>query len=94
MCWKEIQKFSTIDEDQKDLLEERKANFVERFFNDESEEQINISGKIKNQILSSPLEPNMFDGLKKDLFKLMKMNSYQNFLKSQEYEAMIKGNAM
>jgi hypothetical protein len=78
-------------------VEERRNQALymkETFFSKESQHEINISGKLKTpffeKIQREEFDLDLFDDLDRDILKNLKIETYEKFLQSKEFQEFLK----
>ena len=95
--WSEIEIFRQSDPKNKEALLEKAKKIYNKFLNAELNATVNISGKSlgnMREIFTSDskmakVDRHTFDGCQKEIFELMKSDSYDRFTKNEAYEHLL-----
>jgi len=89
-CWNDIQKHKKIKKDNIEELKTSSQRIYNKYLDQKSPEEVNISADVKNSLDKENVSPNSFHALEEAVFHNMKLDSYHNFLHSNEYSDYLK----
>jgi hypothetical protein len=95
--WSEIELFRQLDPKNKEALLTYAKKIYNKFLNAELNATVNISGKslgsmreiFKSDSKMAKIDRHIFDGCQKEIFELMKSDSYDRFTKNEAYEHLL-----
>jgi len=84
-CWQVLDQFRKIDPNDQEELKRVSGIIWKKYLSTRSETEVNIGEEEKKMAENKDLTPFKYEEVQKSLFKTLKLDSFIQFLKSQEY---------
>jgi len=84
-CWQVLDQFRKIDPNDQQELKRVSGIIWKKYLSTRSETEVNIGEEEKKMAENKDLTPFKYEEVQKSLFKTLKLDSFIQFLKSQEY---------